>query len=110
VLIDRANHHLFQPLLYQVATSALAPDQIATPIRGALRKQRNATVLLGEMKGIDTSGRQVFVDTADRQGVAVTYDYLVLATGVRHSYFGHDEFEPFAPGLKSLADAVGLRR
>lgn len=109
ILIDRTNHHLFQPLLYQVATSALAPGQIAVPIRGVLSKQRNATVILGEVTGIDTAGRQVIVDTGDRQGVHVAYDYLVLASGVRHSYFGHDEFEQFAPGLKSLADAVGIR-
>src|SRR5262249_15147744 len=109
VLIDRANHHLFQPLLYQVATAALAPGQIAVPIRSVLRKQRNATVILGEVTDVDASGRQVLVDTVDRRSVAVAYDYLILATGVRHSYFGHDEFEAFAPGLKSLADAVGLR-
>ena len=109
LLINRTNHHLFQPLLYQVATSALSPTQIATPIRGVLRKQRNATVIMGEVTGVETTARLVFVDTADRQGVPLAYDYLVLATGVSQSYFGHDEFEPFAPGLKSLADAVGLR-
>jgi NADH dehydrogenase FAD-containing subunit len=109
ILIDRTNHHVFQPLLYQVATSALAPGQIAVPIRGVLRKQRNATVILGEVTGVDVARRSVLVDTADRHGVSVGYDYLVLATGVRHSYFGHDEFERFAPGLKTLADAVGIR-
>ena len=109
ILIDRTNHHAFQPLLYQVATSALAPAQIAVPIRGVLGKQRNATVILGEVTGVDTDKRHVRVDTADRQGVPVAYDYLVLATGVRHSYFGHDEFEKFAPGLKTIADAVGIR-
>ena len=109
VLIDRTNHHVFQPLLYQVATSALAPAQIAVPIRGVLRKQQNATVILGEATGVDTARRHVLVDTADRRRVPVAYDYLVLATGVRHSYFGHDEFEKFAPGLKGLADAVGIR-
>jgi NADH dehydrogenase len=109
ILIDRSNHHLFQPLLYQVATSALMPGQIAVPIRAVLRKQRNATVILGEVTGVDVAQRSVLVDTADRHGVSVGYDYLVLATGVRHSYFGHDEFERFAPGLKSLADAVGIR-
>ena len=108
-MIDRANHHVFQPLLYQVATAALAPAQIAVPIRGVLRKQRNATVILGEVTGVDVARRSVLVDTADRHGVPVGYDYLVLATGVRHSYFGHDEFERFAPGLKTLADAVGIR-
>ncbi len=109
ILIDRTNYHLFQPLLYQVATAALSPGQIAVPIRGALRKQRNATVILGEVTGVDTSGGRVLLDTADRQGVEVAYDYLVLATGVRHSYFGHDQFEPFAPGLKNLSDAIGIR-
>jgi NADH dehydrogenase FAD-containing subunit len=109
LLIDRTNHHLFQPLLYQVATSVLAPAQIATPIRAVLRRQRNATVVLGEVTGVDAGARTVLVDTADRRAVPVAYDYLVLATGARHSYFGHDEFEEFAPGLKSLADAVDLR-
>src|SRR5713101_10043338 len=109
ILLDRANHHLFQPLLYQVATSVLSPGQIASPIRGILRKQRNATVILGEVTGVDTARRQVFVDSVDREGVALEYDYLVLATGASHSYFGHDEFEQFAPGLKSLADAVSIR-
>src|SRR5271170_411364 len=108
-LIDRANHHLFQPLLYQVATSVLAPGQIATPIRGILRNQKNVTVILGEVTGVDRDRRCVFVNSADREGVSLTYDYLILATGVRHSYFGHNEFEKFAPGLKSLADAVAIR-
>jgi NADH:quinone reductase (non-electrogenic) len=109
VLIDRTNHHLFQPLLYQVATSVLTPGQIATPIRGILRRQKNTTVILGEVTGVDKDQRHVFVNTADREGVAVPYDYLILATGVRHSYFGHNEFEKFAPGLKNLADAVAIR-
>jgi NADH:ubiquinone reductase (H+-translocating) len=109
VLIDRQNHHLFQPLLYQVATSVLSPAQIASPIRGILRRQRNTTVVLGEVTGVDAARRRVFVDSVDRTGVAVDYDYLILATGGSHSYFGHDEFEPFAPGLKSLADAVSIR-
>src|SRR5438552_15103504 len=106
ILIDRQNHHLFQPLLYQVATSVLSPGQIASPIRGILRKQRNTTVILGEVTGVDTGRRCVFVDSVDRTGVAIDYDYLILATGASHSYFGHDEFESFAPGLKSLAAAV----
>ena len=109
ILIDRSNHHLFQPLLYQVATSALMPGQIAIPIRGVLRKQQNATVILGEVTGVETAQRLVLVDTPDRRRVPVAYDQLVLATGVRHSYFGHDEFEKFAPGLKNVADAVGIR-
>jgi len=109
ILVDRENHHLFQPLLYQVATSELGPAQIGSPIRGILRNQRNATVILGEVTGVDSDRRCVFVDSADREGAAVKYDYLILATGVRHSYFGHGEFERFAPGLKSLADAVLIR-
>src|SRR5712672_1040154 len=109
ILIDRTNHHLFQPLLYQVATSVLAPGQIASPIRGILGKQKNATVILGEVTGVNKDLRCVLVNSADRQGVEIPYDYLVLATGVRHSYFGHNEFEKFAPGLTSLADAVGIR-
>src|SRR6266852_1525251 len=108
-LIDRTNHHLFQPLLYQVATSVLAPGQIASPIRGILRNQKNVTVILGEVTGVDKDRRCIFVNSADREGVSLTYDYLLLATGVRHSYFGHNEFEKFAPGLKSLADAVAIR-
>src|SRR5207245_9602426 len=109
ILIDRQNHHLFQPLLYQVATSVLSPGQIGSPIRGILRKQRNTTVLLGEVTRVDSDRRCVFVNSLDREGVVVEYDYLILATGASHSYFGHDEFERFAPGLKNLADAVGIR-
>jgi NADH dehydrogenase FAD-containing subunit len=109
VLIDRTNHHLFQPLLYQVATSVLAPGQIGAPIRNILRKQKNAIVLLGGVTGVDTAEKCVIVSDADRENVHVRYDYLILATGASHSYFGHDEFEKYAPGLKSLADAVSVR-
>ena len=109
ILIDRTNHHVFQPLLYQVATAVLTPGQIATPIRAIVRKQRNATVILGEVIGIDKDTKRVFVTGIDRTNVPVEYDYLILATGVHHSYFGHDEFAPFAPGLKSLADAEDIR-
>jgi NADH dehydrogenase FAD-containing subunit len=109
VLLDRQNHHLFQPLLYQVATSVLSPGQIASPIRSILRRQRNTTVILGEVTGVDSDRRRVFVDSVDREGVALEYDYLIVATGASHSYFGHDEFARFAPGLKSLADAVSIR-
>jgi NADH dehydrogenase len=109
ILIDRTNHHLFQPLLYQVATAVLTPAQIASPIRGILGKQRNTTVILGDVTGVDKDQRCIFVNSADRHGVSVPYDHLILATGVRHSYFGHDEFARFAPGLKSLADAVAIR-
>src|SRR5437867_6036234 len=109
VLIDRTNHHLFQPLLYQVATSELAPGQIGSPIRGILRNQKNTTVILGEVTGVDKDQKCVFVSNVDHERVPLAYDYLILATGVTHSYFGHDEFEKFAPGMKSLADAVAVR-
>jgi NADH:quinone reductase (non-electrogenic) len=108
-LIDRSNHHLFQPLLYQVATSVLTPGQIGSPIRGVLRKQPNTTVILGEVTSIDRAKKAVYVSNGSRENVPVVYDYLILATGVTHSYFGHDEFAPFAPGLKSIADAVAIR-
>ena len=109
ILIDRTNHHVFQPLLYQVATSVLAPSQMSSPIRAILRKHQNTMVIMGEVTGVDKEQRCVFVKDADREHVSVPYDYLILATGVRHSYFGHNEFEKFAPGLKSLADAVAIR-
>src|SRR5271154_4108802 len=108
-LIDRTNHHLFQPLLYQVATSALFPGQIGTPIRAILRNQKNTTVILGEVTGVEKAQKCVFVSDADREGVRLAHDYLILATGVTHSYFGHNEFAKFAPGLKTLADAEALR-
>jgi NADH:quinone reductase (non-electrogenic) len=108
-LIDRTNHHLFQPLLYQVATSVLTPGQIGSPIRGILRRQKNTTVILGEVTGVDKDQKKVFANDADREGVPVAFDYLILATGVTHSYFGRDEFAQFAPGLKTLTDAVALR-
>jgi len=109
ILIDRTNHHLFQPLLYQVATSALMPAQIATPIRTILRRNKNTTVILGEVTGVDKEQKRVLVSTADRTDVPVAYDYLILATGATHSYFGHNEFAQYAPGMKSLADAVASR-
>ncbi len=104
-LIDRRNYHLFQPLLYQVATAALSPAEIAWPIRSILRRQNNADVQLGRVVGVDVAARQVAVDDGRR----IDYDYLVLATGVRHAYFGHEEWEPFAPGLKKIADATLIR-
>jgi NADH dehydrogenase len=104
-LIDRRNHHLFQPLLYQVATAALNPSDIATPIRRILRNQRNAEVLLAEARSVDLNAKVVELDED-----LVSYDYLVVATGARHSYFGHDEWAPFAPGLKSIGDALDVRR
>jgi len=109
LLIDRSNHHVFQPLLYQVATSVLAPGQIAAPLRGLLANQENTSVMLGVVTGIDPTTRHVIVDAGDKKGLQVAYDFLVLATGATHSYFGHDEFAHFAPGLKSLADAESLR-
>src|SRR5262245_36437754 len=109
ILIDRTNHHVFQPLLYQVATSVLTPAQIGSTLRAILRKQRNTTVILGEVTAVNKDDRYVVVNTADRTDVHIPYDSLILATGARHSYFGHGEFEQFAPGLKSLADAVAIR-
>jgi NADH:ubiquinone reductase (H+-translocating) len=109
LLIDRSNHHVFQPLLYQVATSVLSPGQIASPLRGLLADQKNTSVMRGNVTGVDSAARHVIVDAGDRQGLQIAYDYLVLATGATHSYFGHDEFARFAPGLKSLADAESLR-
>ena len=109
VLIDRSNHHLFQPLLYQVATSVLTPGQIGSPIRGIVGRNANTTVILGEVTGVDKDKRCVFASGVDRENVPVEYDFLILATGVTHSYFGHNEFAQFAPGLKSLADAVAIR-
>src|ERR1700756_4425550 len=109
ILIDRTNHHLFQPLLYQVATSVLTPGQIATPIRNILRNQKNTTVIMGEVTGVDKDRNCVISSDADRQNVPIAYDYLILATGASHSYFGHNEFAEYAPGLKSLADAEAAR-
>ena len=105
-VLDQHNYHLFQPLLYQVATAALSPGQIALPIRAILRRFRNVQVLLGSVAGVDLAARRVLLDGGGR----VPYDVLVLATGSRHSYFGHDEWEPLAPGLKSLDDALEMRR
>jgi NADH dehydrogenase len=108
-LFDRNNHHVFQPLLYQVATAVLAPAQIGSPLRAILGKQWNTTVILGEVTGVDKDQRCIFANSSDRTGVRVNYDYLILATGASHSYFGHDEFAQFAPGLKTLADAEAVR-
>src|ERR1700680_4149285 len=105
IVIDQQNHHCFQPLLYQVATAALSPADVAWPIRSILRKQANATVLMAEIRGIDTSKRLVHTDS-----ISVAYDFLVLATGATHSYFGHDEWAEVAPGLKRIEDAPRIRR
>ena len=104
-LIDRRNHHLFQPLLYQVATATLSPADIASPIREVLRKQKNTRVWLDEVTAVDPERKQVQLATRG----ALDYDYLILAAGARHSYFGHDEWEPFAPGIKSLEEALDIR-
>ncbi len=104
-LIDRRNHHLFQPLLYQVATAVIAPGEIAEPIRAILRRDRNVRVLMGEVEGIDVGGRAAIL----RDGTRIPYDTLVLATGATHSYFGHPEWERYAPGLKTLDDARRIR-
>jgi NADH dehydrogenase FAD-containing subunit len=108
-LIDRSNHYLFQPLLYQVATANLAPGDIAAPIRHLLRKQRNVTVAMAEVTGVDVANRRVLVDYLGQPDTPFEYDYLILATGASHSYFGHNEFAPFAPGMKTLADAESVR-
>ncbi|MGI6852448.1 NAD(P)/FAD-dependent oxidoreductase [Mesorhizobium sp. 1B3] len=105
-LIDRRNHHLFQPLLYQVATTSLATSEIAWPVRHLLRRRKEVTTLLGTVTGVDVAKKRVLLE----DGGSLAYDALVLATGARHAYFGHDEWEPFAPGLKTLEDATTIRR
>jgi NADH dehydrogenase len=105
-IVDQRNHHLFQPLLYQVGTASLATSEIAWPIRHLMRKRKEVTTLLGVATGVDTRNRSVALD----DGGTVNYDTLVLATGARHAYFGHDEWEPYAPGLKTLEDAIAIRR
>jgi NADH dehydrogenase len=105
-IIDQRNHHLFQPLLYQVATAVLATSEIAWPIRYLVRKRQEVTTLLGVVNGVDAQSRTILL----QDGAVVSFDTLVLATGARHAYFGHDEWEPFAPGLKTLEDATSIRR
>jgi NADH dehydrogenase len=105
-LVDRRNHHLFQPLLYQVATASLATSEIAWPIRYLLRGRPEVTTLLATVVGVDAQARRVLLD----DGESLAYDTLILATGARHAYFGHDEWEPYAPGLKTLEDATTVRR
>jgi NADH:ubiquinone reductase (H+-translocating) len=104
-LLDRRNHHLFQPLLYQVATAALNPSDIAVPIRSIVRRQKNVTVLMGEAVAVDPAARKLKLADGD-----LDYDYLVLATGATHSYFGHDDWAPYAAGLKTIEDATEIRR
>ena len=105
-VVDRRNHHLFQPLLYQVATASLAPSEIAWPIRHLFREYKNVTTLLGNVVGVSSAEHKVLLDDGD----AIPFDTLVLATGARHAYFGHDEWESFAPGLKTIEDATAIRR
>jgi len=104
-LVDALNHHCFQPLLYQVATAALSPADVAWPIRAILRGQKNVRVIMARVTGVDVQARRVRTSEID-----LAYDYLVIATGATHSYFGHDEWAPFAPGLKHIADATEIRR
>ena len=104
-LIDRRNHHLFQPLLYQVATASLSPSEIAWPIRHLVRGRPEVRTILGEVTGVDVDGRAVMLG-----GARIGYDTLLVATGARHAYFGHDDWEPFAPGLKDIDDATAIRR
>ena len=106
-VVDRTNHHLFQPLLYQVATAVLSPGDITAPIRHLLRRQRNTTVLMAHVHEVDAERRVVTIDEERRE---IPYDFLILAAGARHSYFGHDDWEPYAPGLKSIEDALEIRR
>jgi len=104
-LVDRQNFHLFQPLLYQVATASLSPGDIASPLRHVLRRQRNAEVWLGEAIGVDVEKRVVHLRDGE-----LSYDYLIVATGATHAYFGHDEWARYAPGLKTVDDALEIRR
>lgn len=105
-IIDRRNHHLFQPLLYQVATTSLSPSEIAWPIRMLVKRRPEVTTVLGNVTGIDKATQLVELEDGDR----IPFDSLIIATGARHAYFGHDDWEPFAPGLKTLEDATAMRR
>jgi NADH dehydrogenase len=107
IVIDRTNHHLFQPLLYQVATASLSASDVSAPIRHALRSQKNTTVYLAEVRGVDVERKVVHIDLPDRE---LAYDYLIVATGSHHSYFGHEEWSANAPGLKAIEDAAEMRR
>src|SRR5260221_4486329 len=104
-VIDRQNHHTFQPLLYQVATAGISPAEIAAPVRWILRGRENVEVLMGEVVDFDLQQRRVKLSDLE-----ISYDYLIVATGARHAYFGHDEWEPLAPGLKTIEDALEIRR
>ena len=104
-VIDRKNHHTFQPLLYQVATAGLSPGEIAAPIRGVLRRYKNVAVLMADVSGFDLANRRVRLS-----GLEIEYDYLIVGAGATHSYFGHDEWAAAAPGLKTIEDALEIRR
>ena len=110
MVIDRNNHHTFQPLLYQVATATLNPSDITAPIRHLLRNQHNTTVLLAEVTSIDAANHKLTVEDSEGRLRSVEYDYLIIAAGARHSYFGHDQWESDAPGLKTIDDALEIRR
>ena len=114
-LVDRHNYHLFQPLLYQVATASLSPGDVASPIRWVLRHQQNLTVMLAEARGIDTAGHRLLLDpgpaNGEQPGIGeLRYDFLIVCAGATHAYFGHPEWETQAPGLKTLDDALEIRR
>jgi NADH dehydrogenase len=109
VLIDRRNHHIFQPLLYQVATAVLAPSDVAAPIRQVEEKQKNVSVMLAEVIGVDLNCRTVEADCESLGRRKISFDYLVVATGMQPSYFGHNEFARYAPSLKTLTDAEEIR-
>src|ERR1700677_4053346 len=110
-VIDRKNHHTFQPLLYQVATAGLSPGEIATPIRSILRHHKNIEVLLAEVTGFDLERKLVLTQGQDESGdLEVPYDTLIVASGASHAYFGHDDWQAYAPGLKTIEDAVEIRR
>src|SRR6516225_11172365 len=109
LLIDRRNHHIFQPLLYQVATAVLSPAEIAAPIRQLEAKQRNVSVVLAEVTGLDVASRTIEAALPGAGASKIAFDYLVVATGMRPNYFGHDQFAQYAPGLKSLGDAEAIR-
>jgi len=105
-LVDRRNHHLFQPLLYQVATAGLSPGNIAVPLREILRRQPNTSVLMGEMRDLDAEGRAIILSDNSR----IAFDFLIVATGASHSYFGNDQWATNAPGLKTIEDALIIRK
>src|SRR5258708_34550383 len=109
-LIDRAEHHLFQPMLYQCATGILSEGKIASPLRELLKKHHNVEFVLAEVTGIDAAGRRVLARRPLGEPVEFGYDHLILAAGVRQSYFGHDEYAAFAPGMKTIEDALKIRR